>query len=440
MRAVAQGGGGLGVPGRASVQSADRHFRVSGLSSAENLVWAEKLSDLARWVEEWTGHPLPFDREQIISVSFRSQSSAAAQVLRVQGWEEGRFYQRLVAPGAWGVDAEDFSEAACWLLLNRYAAATTPPLLRLGMGAESPDWLAYGLAQNAQSVLSSRNREWIAREWSAGRAMALADVIKLEHLPAGRWREKAYAAAAVEFLFPDESPEVWQEIFQALGGREPLDARWLQRHSPALAGQNPEAAWRAWLIRFSSVNRLAGQKDRGFRQEMLLLDILNFRPRELAVDVPEDIPDELFASDLTDYRGQTWCLQLASALRMRVQDLGPGAPPSLREVLTAYSAYFAQLTRPPRPKLHWWQRSIAEDTSASPPPPDDAAWALALHQLWQRAERLHQQFLETAQSRKQYVDEWDLQTMDAETLRHDHVLGDAEGARTPLQRYVDRFE
>ena len=420
-----------------SVRSADLHFRVSGLSSEENLRWLERLSVQEKALEKWVGKEVPFGRDQGIGVSFRTRADAAEPVVRVQGWEEGRFIQRLAAPGAWGLDNEDFAEAACWLLLNRLAADETPPEMRFGMGAETPDWLACGVAQATAPALRVRNREWVARELREGRAMRLAEIVKMERMPAGRWREKAYAGAAVEFLLPSGAAECWQEVFSALGRREALSAIWLREHCPALAGKNPENEWRAWLARLASAEAAERQEDRSLRQESLLMDLLAVHPRDWVPDVPDGVPEEVFARDLAAWRNQPWCRTLAEGLLTRTKELAVASPPMLREAAGAYAAYFAQLATPPKAKTHWWQRSDESGTEL-PRPPDDATWALALNQLWQRAERLHQQFLETTLARRQYVDGWDVRTRDDERIYGKST--EDEEPRTALQRYLDTIE
>ena len=150
-----------------------------------------------------------------------------------------------MVPGAQRLDEEDLLEGATWLMLNRYAAEYAPEGHRTGMGAAVPDWVSAGLAQNAHVALRSRNRDWISRELAEGRALPLAQVVKQEWLPPGRWREKAYAAAAVEFLFPDGELNAWAPLFKAVGTRHAIDAAWLRKNCPALRDRNPEEAWRA---------------------------------------------------------------------------------------------------------------------------------------------------------------------------------------------------
>ncbi len=440
-----------GEAGRSPVRSSDLHYLVSGLPSGENLRWVERLGALEEAVEKWVGREVPFAGQPPVAVSFRTRADGTEPVVKIQGWEDGRFLQRLAAPGAWGVENGDFAEAACWLLVNRLASESTPAEYRFGMGAEAPDWLSCGLAQVCDAGWRARSRSWVAKDWREGRTMPLAEVVKLGSLPSGQWREKAYAGMAVEFLLPAGDAVSWQAAFDALGRRETLSPRWLKAHCGALAGKNPEEEWRAWLARAAAAGdaAAAGRQDRSLAQESLLMDVLRVRPRDAGPDVPDGVPEEVFAGELATWRGQEWCTRLAGRLRIRVQELAPGSPPALREALAGYAAYFAELGKPPQAKKHWWQ--FGDDGSVRAP--DDDAWGLALNQLWQRAEQSHRDFLETTLARKVYVDGWDLQSRregagaGGGAEGEEGGMGDWEGRmgggeeiRTPLQRYVDRVE
>ncbi len=427
----------VGKSGHAAIYSADRRFMVSGMTSAENMVLARALSEQAARVEEKTGMRLPLQREQVLGVMVQSSSAPDSQVLRMQGWDDGHFYQRLVAPGALRLDREDLMEGACWLMLNRYAAEHTPAGQRTGTGATVPDWISAGLAQNTQAALRSRNRDWIAREQGEGRGMPLAQVVKQEMLPPGRWREKAYAAAAVEFLFPDGDLQTWAALFQAVGTRQAINAAWLRKNCPALRDRKPEEAWAEHLARKSRSRHMEAWSDRGLQIEARLLQTLNFRPREaaLGVDVPEEVPQELYARDLIEYRGQKWVAPVAGALSLQVQSFAIGAPPALQEVLASYAAYFDQLGLPPPEKHGWWPRARKDPGKLQPP--DDATWQVALNQLWMRAERAHQGFLEKNQTRKSYVDSFDRPGAGDFA---DPSPAASDAPRTRIQRYVDEAE
>ena len=424
-----------GKPGREAITSADRRFMVSGLTSAENMVLARKLSEHAARIEAVAGLPLPMRRDQILGVMVQGSSAPDAQVLKVQGWDDGQFYQRLVAPGARHLDEEDLLEGATWLLLNRYAAEYTPAGQRHGLGATVPDWISAGLAQNVQTAGRARNREWIARELAEGRSLPLAQVIKQELLPPGRWREKAYAAAAVELLFPDGDARAWTALFKSVGLRQPIDPAWLRPNCAALGTQNPEAVWKEFLERKARARAAEAWGDRSLQIEEKLLQTLNFRPRDWLETVPEDVPQELFARDLIALRDQPWTAPLASALALQVRSLELGASPALLPVLASYAAFFEQFGTPPAEKKAWWQRE-KKDAGALRPP-DDATWEVALNQLWQRAERAHQAFLESHQNRKRYVDSFD--RPEAGDLAEPDPSA-ADMPRTRMQKAVDDFE
>ena len=427
--------GHLGKPGRASIFSADHRFMVGGMTSAENMVLAESLATLARQVEEKVGQPLPMTRDQVLGVMVQSLSSPNKEILKVQGWDDGQFYQRLVVPGALRIDGEDLLEGACWLLLNRYAAEWTPLSRRTGMGAVMPDWISAGLTQNTQAALRSRNREWLAREWAEGRRLPLAQVIKQELLPPGRWREKAYAAAAVEFLFGDGDTATWTALFQAVGGKQVIDGVWLRNHCPALQDRKPEAAWFLFLSQRATQQTVATWSDRGMQIESQLLQMLHFRPHDMVAGVPSDVPVELFARDLIDYRDQPWVPTLASALSLRIQSLKLGATRVLQDVIASYAAYLDQLVTPPAAKTSWWNKGRKDPRKIQPP--DDATWQLALNQLWLRAERQHQAFLESNQARKRYVDSFDAAPPG---VFDEPAPAAADVPRTRVQKYVDSIE
>jgi hypothetical protein len=425
----------IGKPGRAAIYSADRRFMVSGMTSAENMVLAGKLAELSGKIEEKTGMSLPMQRNQILGVMVQSSASPDSQMLKMQGWDDGQFYQRLISPGALRLDSEDLMEGACWLMLNRYAAEYTPVAQRVGMGATVPDWISSGLAQNTQAALHSRNRDWIARELAEGRTMALAEVVKQAELPPGRWREKAYAAAAVEFLFPDGELNTWAMLFKAVGTRQAIDAAWLRKNCPALRDQKPELAWRGHLEERSRSRTIESWSDRGLQLEAKLLQTLNFRPQDLATNLPADVPQELFAHDLIGYRQQDWTRSIAAALSLQVQSLEIGAPPALQAVLASYAAFFDQLGTPPAEKHAWWKHPKKDPAKIQPP--DDVTWQVALNQLWMRAERAHQAFLENNQSRKRYVDSFD-KASPGEFDEPPPSVSDLP--RTRLQKYVDEAE
>lgn len=309
----------VGQPGRAAITSADRRFMVSGLTSAENMLLARKLAEQADQVEAKTGLPLPLRRDQVLGVMVQSSSAPGAPVLKMQGWDDGQFYQRLVVPSVVRLDEEDLMEGICWLLLNRYAAEYTPAGQRIGTGAGVPEWISAGIAQNTQAALRSRNRDWISRELGEGRAMPLAQVVKLDQLPPGRWREKAYAAAAVEVLFPDGDSAAWAALAKAVGARQPIDAAWLRKTCAALRDRKPEDAWRDHLEKRARLRQAETWSDRGLQIESKLLQALNFRPRDWVGSVPDDVPQDLFARDLIDHRGQAWTLPVAASLAMQIQ-------------------------------------------------------------------------------------------------------------------------
>ena len=106
-------------------------------------------------------------------------------------------------------------------------------------------------------------------------------------------------------------------------------------------------------------------------------------------------------------------------------------------MLAAYAAFFDQLGTPPPEKRAWWQRAKPRPATGKIQPPDDATWHVALNQLWLRAERAHQNFLENNQGRQRYVDTFDCPA--AEDFA-EPPAGASDRPRTRLQKYVDEAE
>jgi hypothetical protein len=209
----------------------------------------------------------------------------------------------------------------------------------------------------------------------------------------------------------------------------------LRQSSPALADQNPETAWRGHLAGLVRSRTIEAWSDRGLQIEERLLQALNFRPREMVSGVSAEVPPEIFARDLVAYREEAWVAPLAAGLSLRIQSLRLGAPPLLQEVLASYAAYFDQLTTPPPEKSSWWRRTKRDPRKIQPP--DDATWQVALNQLWLRAERAHQNFLERNQTRKRYLDAFDRPVSGAFDESPPALL---DVPRTRWQRYLDEIE
>lgn len=430
----AMGADGQLAPSRAAMYSTDRRFMVTGMTAAENMMLAGELADMAREVERTVGLPLPMGLNEVITVTVAENNEGRAEISRFQGWDGERFFQRLLLPERVRLDREDLLESASWILLNRYGSTYTPRSKRLGMGGMVPDWIAVGVGQNVLPILKTRNRDWLARELAENNIIPLQEVIKLEFLPSGRWREKVYAAAAVDFLWP-AGDAGWVTLFGAVAGGTVIDAAWLRLHTTALSGRegHPEQRWKEFLQRYVKAQSPVSWGDISMRQEEKLVQALTFRPHQLLPDLPPSVADLLHAKDLIQYVTQEWMPLLAATLSLQIQGLSIGTTPDFQRVVGGYTAYFERLTSPPTitPPRKWWQRAEKRPKDAM----TEAALEVALNQLWNRAERQHQEFLQVQQQRRRYVDAFEPpESPLTEEMPEDSV------PRTRLQQAVDAFD
>lgn len=444
-------------PSHSAIRSKDDRFVVGGMTTAQNYHLTTEIADWAAAIEKRIGQKVPWlGQGQVLGIAVQESAGPATPYRRLQGWESGRFYQRITTPPSSALDDEDLQLALAATLLSRCAAALSHPSRRTGLGPSLPDWISAGVAQSLQAPVAARNREWIAMELDAPNAapMALADVIRLRSLPPGRWREKAYAHAAVDFLFPASAPaDNFRSVLQLAAENIPIDAPFIATaFAPVFRGRDPESAWRTHLERWSrqrpaearsaAAPLRTGAND--YAIEQTLIRALTVRPDEWIDDVPADAPAELSAGDLPTYRDAPWAAPLAIAIRSYLIASRVEASPSLQNVFAAYEAYFDLFRHPPAPeqKTGFFHRRAPDADPLAPVSDED--WLRTLGQLWRRAQTLHQDFLYRKQERTAWIDAVEASYLALHPL--ERTAADAPRApaapapRTPIHRYVDAFD
>ena len=419
------------VPASSPARTADNRLTVSGASSVLNRQLADSLSTFVTALETRIAAPVPFpDFPLLVILSPPAATATRPECLRMQAWDAGDLHQRLLAPAPDYLDAEDLETSLAALLLARCAAPLVPPARRCGNGPEAPEWIPAGLAQLLRPEALARDRRQIAADLSASAPLALADVLRLHQMPSGPWREKAYAAAAVDFLFPAASTATWMALFRALAAADPVDLAHFQAFHPPLDAPDPEALWLDHLRRWSaSPDPEADPGDaRDFAVEAALRRALTVTPRDWASTVPPDFPETLYAPDLIEYRALPVARDLASALATHMQSFLLNASPSFRPVIAAYADYFLAFLSPPPPARASRRNREAALAAA------DATFRLNLVRQWQRAEALHQQNLLNRQARRDWID-----AVEARLAPPPAALPPPR-PDTPLHRYLDALE
>lgn len=443
------------TPSRTAIHTHDGRFIVGGMSSAENLHLAEEIERWTTAIEKRLGRTTPWlGQGQVIGIAVPPTNSTAQGYRRMQGWEGGRFYQRIATPPPAVLDSEDLQVALAATLLTRCAAALIPRARRTGMGPRPPDWLSAGIAQSLLPSVAARNREWVAMELSSpGRSpMTFADVLKLQRLPPGRWREKAYAQAAVDFLCPQEQApgDAFAPLLDAIvRGITPDIAFVTTTFSARFRNRPPEDEWQTFLASWCqpdagderSANAPMRTGGRDYAMEQNLLRTLVVHPAEWVENLPPDAPSELAAADLVAFRNTTWAAPLATALRSFLIASRTEASPVLQNVCSAYEAYFEYFRHPPEalPERRLFRRTPKRaDPSA---PLSDDAWDLTLTQLWHRAQSLHQAYLARQHDRTAWLDAVESTYLARHPLSPSPATPAPRSSppRTPTHLYLDSF-
>ena len=425
----------LPAAGGDAMFSPDKRLRVTGLSPEDNFTLARSLAETAAAVEDALALPYPASVGGPIQLFVQPPDAPDSAPTALQSWQNGRFHQRLLLPHPLRLDPEDLRETLVSLLLSRYAAARLPKDRRTGVPPAVPDWLSSGLAQNVHPDLRVRNAEWLRTEIGTTPPPTLAETVRALSLPSGRWRRKAYAAAAVRFLFPDRDAPLWTALLDRLAAGAPLTPEWLRANCPALAGGKVEARWQDFLrARAETASIVPGTASADLDTEERLLSLLTFSPARLVPDLPPGFPSEMYAADLVDHRAAPCTPSIANQLAMQLRVLAASASPELQPVLAAYLRYFEALRVPPAPPARWWRRQTPAQRNA---PKDDETWRITLSQLWRQADSLHRDYLRAAAARTRYVDLFDRATASASPLVNPLP---PDAPRTPIQLYIDAFD
>lgn len=416
--------------------SPDKRLRVTGLSPEDNFTLARSLAETAAAVEDALAIPYPAGIGGPIQLLVQPPDAPDTAPTPLQSWQNGRFHQRLLLPHPLRLDTEDLRETLVSLILARYAAARLPKDHRTGAPPAIPDWLSSGLAQNVHPDLRARNAEWLRTEIGTTPPPTLAETVRTLALPSGRWRRKAYAAAAVRFLFPGRDAALWTALLDRLAAGAPVTPEWLRANCPALAAGKVEARWQEFLrTRAETASIAPGTASADLDTEERLLSLLTFAPANLVPAARTNgFPAEMYAPDLIERRSDPATPSIANQLAMQLRVLAASASPELQPVLAAYLRYFEALRIPPAPPAHWWSRKTPAQRNA---PKDDETWRITLSQLWRQADSLHRDYLRAAAARTRYVDLFDRATAAASPLVNPLP---PDAPRTPIQRYLDTFD
>ncbi len=414
--------------GSAAISSSQR-FVVTGMATADNVALAHEVEQVARKLEQVVGRRLAFGRGQVLGLSIRREEKMArGRVIKAQGIPDGRLEQKLVVVNVELASQEDILEGLCWLLMNRFVIQFQTPEQRSAKLGTVPDWLSTGLAQSLFASLRARNSAVAARLWRQGDGFSCGDLLGLEHLPEGRWSEKAFAASLVDWwLSQNPGAEQWDALFRLRAAQEPVTVEWLGQNGLNLASaRDVEKGWDLWLAHQMDIKREWG----GLSPEHMesLREALVVRPHQLGVPLDAGAPAQMTLRDLKEHRAEPWMRSLTSLYGLQLQSLGIGLPSDYQNVLKLYVRYLRALARPR--SVGFWGRLFWRPASD-----------LQLEALLAQAEKAHADLERTVGERVSYVNEVESSWIGASAGAGERA-GSLERSfsRSRLSIYVDEVE
>lgn len=329
--------------------SASHRFAAGGMTSAENVNLAASAEETAGKIEELIGLGIPFAKGQNVQLLARwATNEPNSRVIRAQGWVDRMLSQKLIIVNPDRADQEDILEGLCWLLLNRYVISRqTFEQKTAGLGAV-PDWLSAGVAQNLYLALRTRNRQVAVRRWLKNEEMSFSSILDLEHLPDGRWCEKAFCGLAVDWIASSpETAAAFESMFSALAAGDRITTNSMGRlMATGDSGRELEKGWDLWLASQTLVKQSLG----GVSSERLeaLKHLLAAPPDEMGIPAGEGVPSTLTMKKLIKYRDAPWMPLYATRLNLHIRGLGIGEAKEFNDVLRLYGDYLEVLGRPRR--------------------------------------------------------------------------------------------
>ncbi|MFH0878482.1 MAG: hypothetical protein V2A34_02100 [Lentisphaerota bacterium] len=369
------------------VRSSSQRFIVSGMSKEENVALAAALDDVAGKMEQLTGLRIPFDGFQILRVIVGSEPGRqGGRVVKAQGWVDGGLEQKLMVYNIQALSQEDVLEGFCWLLLNRYAIFRQPGKMRAEKLAACPEWLSTGIAQDLFNALKVRNMKRVLKDWQQDQSLRLSEILRYEFMPAGRWKEKAYASVVVAFL-SSENAGFWNSCATQMARLLPISEEWLARDILGVTTvRDLEKNWDLWMSKQMQIMRDWGVVSTTLLSD--LEDLLIVRPSQMNMPVDDAVPLELTLKDLISRRNESWVSPLSIRLNLQLKSLGIGQPPEFQQVLSLYEQFLANLAARPKNALMTFLR----------PPPSQKS----LEQKLAKAEEARQELVKKVAERERY--------------------------------------
>jgi hypothetical protein len=319
--------------------------------------------DLVKWTESVTGKlqrmtelKWPAVPWWSLTLSIRNMSGPESnRVFTIQGFDHGRFSQRLIINDYLSADVRETEEKLCHLLMN---AAVVRAQLGTGDGALSPEglralrdsrqlhvapvWLARGLSQNLHwRVRAANSRIAVARHARGD----LPDLAEFFSEPEGQVAQSdpVMCGLAVGWLLslPYER-RVFPLLVQRLAEGDGISTGWLAAHVLGSAPNgNLDVAWETWLDRQKRTVYQPGETA-DHDLQLLVAALLLSAGRS---GIPsENMPaGKLSMRGMIAYRNAPWIAAFVARKIAELRVLAVARGPELAQVVDHYCRFLAAL-------------------------------------------------------------------------------------------------
>ncbi|NKB23003.1 MAG: hypothetical protein GKR87_01110 [Kiritimatiellae bacterium] len=318
--------------------SASRRFAANGLTPSEHLeliVWAE---DVASRIEKRFGPLSFFQRSNPLIISAQNDfSMTQAKVIKLQNKTRSPLTQKLIIMNPDRVDEEDVLEGLCWLLMNRYLMAyQSSPMHKRELGTV-PDWFATGIAQNLYPIQKKRNRQAIARLTEEGPIYSVSEILEMESLPYGQWRQKLYCGILCAWFDEQKGSLQWiPSAYKQWATGKPLTPEWLARQIGGIDSvQQLENKWQAWLLALST-KKSTELGSLTVDDIVELRQILHLKNKKWTLYIPENLDKPRTLKTLVELKKLTWVKKLGRQLEMEIERIAVGKSSEFQKVVQQY--------------------------------------------------------------------------------------------------------
>jgi hypothetical protein len=397
-------------------QNSRRAFSIDAYNQSTASILVSMTEDIFSNVEKFTALDLVNPEGFWLEVLARDRGEHDGRnIVFAQSYSAEVVRQRVLIWDMPSMEAENYIEAATWLVLNRYVLDRQSPALRVHQPAVVPDWLSVGMAQCLISPLRIRNQRIMQRLVSKTVFPKVETILSWSYLPEGRWAEKVVASQFVLFLQDsDKRASSFESLFAQLAEKGQITPQDILAVMPQISDEEAlERAWKNWLMERKTSVLIPGLLTVETLSEFAAL--LSVNKGDFGIPRQANFPDGMPLSGLIPFRKEPWARQFAVSRLNELNLLALGRGAEMASLVEGYKSFLISLTGDAK---------------------DDDLLAKSVE-----AEKVLTTLEETLKSRRAYLDKTESKLLSAETeeLMIWFWEGETPG-RSDLQKYIDMME